>query len=99
MESHLDKAERKRLRKLGQALKSVVLIGKNGVNKALLSEIQSVLTAHELVKAKVLPANGLSTEECATLVSMKLGAELVETRGRTFLLYKENPDKSEHVLD
>jgi len=71
--------------------KPTVWIGKDGVTQPMLDQIKAQLKANELVKAKVQRAS-LSSElvkEMAERVAKRTSSTLVDTRGRTFTLYKK----------
>lgn len=81
------------LRGLGHHLKPVVFIGKEGIDKNLLASLEAVLTAHELVKVKIGNNCDLDRQETAEMLARQSGAALAQILGKTFLLYRENPDK------
>jgi RNA-binding protein len=73
--------------------KPSVWIGKGGVTKTVLDQIKVQLKATELVKVKI-QKTALSTEsikEVAEEVARDTSSTLVDTRGRTFTLYKRAP--------
>ncbi len=69
-----------------------VRIGKKGVSKEVLEEIENRLKREGVVKVRILKsaleATGLDRRGLARTVAEKLHAELVEVRGRTFILVK-----------
>lgn len=70
--------------------KPAVWIGKGGVTKTVLDQIKVQLKVAELVKVKI-QKTALSTEsikEVAEGVARDTSSTLVDTRGRTFTLYK-----------
>jgi RNA-binding protein len=81
------------LRGLGHHLKPVVYLGRKGIDKELLASLEAVLIAHELVKVKVGNNCELDRKEAATVLAQKSGAAVAQVLGKTFLLYRENPDK------
>ncbi len=73
--------------------KPTVWIGKGGVTKTVIDQIKAQLKVSELVKVKVQKAT-LSTEsikKVAQEVARDTSSTLVDTRGRTFTLYKRTP--------
>ncbi len=70
-----------------------VRIGKNGITEAVLKEIERHLELRGAVKVKVLKAalkaTGMDRKTIALTVAEKLRAKLIDVRGRTFVLVKE----------
>ncbi|MEN3000163.1 MAG: YhbY family RNA-binding protein [Acidilobaceae archaeon] len=67
-----------------------VIVGKRGLEEGVLREIEERLRLQEVVKVKMLrtvPELG-DRRELAARVAEAVGAQLVEVRGRTFVLYK-----------
>ncbi len=80
------------LRGLGHHLSPVAMIGRHGLTDKVVAAVDEVLSTHELVKIKIQldsPAERLNT---ATDVCRKTGAQLVQTIGKTALLYRGNKD-------
>ncbi len=86
------------LRGLGHALDPVIALGKAGITEAFVAETKRALVKHELVKVRVQGEAPVDRKEAAAEVAAQTGAELVQVLGRTFLLYKKNPEKSKIVL-
>ena len=82
------------LRGLGHGLKPVLMVGKNEVNESLISETESALSAHELIKVKVLEACEMDRHDVAESLSKSCGADVAQVLGRTFLLYKQGESPS-----
>lgn len=83
---------RRQLRAAGHALRPVVQVGKDGLSDAVLRQVSSALTAHELVKVKMgseCPEDRISlAEKLASLPDAQLAQQL----GHTVLVYRRNPD-------
>lgn len=84
--------ERAALRSEAHHLAVKVHVGHQGITPALVASVDDVLRTHELVKLQVAKAGDLSARETAEELAGSLGAEVVQTIGRTFTLYRENPD-------
>ncbi len=69
-----------------------VHIGHAGLTDALLGSLDDVLRTHELVKLQVARAGDLSAKEAANAVAERMGAEVVQVIGRTFTVFRENPE-------
>ena len=72
-----------------------VCIGKNGLTESVLKEIDNQLKRKKVLKVRVhraaLESSNMDRKEVAKYVASKLGAKLLEVRGRTFVLYREKP--------
>jgi RNA-binding protein len=77
------------LRGLGHGLKPVLMVGKNEVNESLITETETALAAHELIKVKILESCEMNREEVAEKLAGSCGADVAQLLGRTFLLYKQ----------
>ena len=60
-----------------------------------MNETAAVLEARELVKVKLGSGCPLDRKEAAAVLAEKTGARVVQVLGRTILLFRENPDRSE----
>jgi RNA-binding protein len=84
--------DRAGLRAEAHHLKPLVHVGHAGLTPALLSSLDDVLRTHELVKAQVAQAGELSARDAANEVAALMKAEVIQVIGRTFTLYRENPE-------
>ena len=80
-------------RRLASAMtleKPTVWVGKAGASEGLLEEVSRQLDARRAVKVKVQRSALAEREvaEVAAEVAERTGAELIEVRGRTFVLYR-----------
>ncbi len=70
-----------------------VIIGKKGLTKEVLKEIERRLEKEEIVKVKMLrsslEAEDLDRKTMARLIAERLGARIMGIRGRTIILYKK----------
>jgi RNA-binding protein len=88
----MDQDLKRRLRADGQGLQATVHVGRGGVDEGLVAEMDAQLKRHHLVKVRIQrgAAGGDRQAEgdlAEDLVSA-LGAELVERRGHTVLIYR-----------
>lgn len=81
------------LRGLGHHLKPLVMIGREGVTDNVVNAANTVLAAHELVKVKIGNGCPLERREAAAILAVKTGAEIVSILGKTFLVFRANPDR------
>jgi RNA-binding protein len=76
----------------GQAarMEATTHVGKNGVTPSLIEEIKRQLKDNKLVKIKLLKSAIDTTprEELARELAQKAGAELIEVKGNTAVLFK-----------
>lgn len=82
------------LRGLGNALEPVVQVGKDGLNENLITSVQLLLQARELIKIKVLKNCELSAREVADNLSSMLNADVVQVIGAVIILYKKSTKKN-----
>lgn len=90
--------QRKYLKGLGHNIEPILQIGKSGVTKNLLKQIDEALEARELIKVKVLNNSLLDAKEVANDIAEELEAEFVQSIGNKFLIYRESVDKKEIEL-
>lgn len=88
----LDGDMRRRLRAEGQRKSATVSLGKDGMTEGVVSELDAQLKRNHLVKVKVqrsVVAEGPGGKDAQAMeLAEALGAELVERRGNTVLLYR-----------
>lgn len=84
--------ERAALRAEAHHLVVQVHVGHQGLTPALLATLDDVLRTHELVKVQVAKAGELSAREAANDIAGRVHADVVQVIGRTFTLYRENPE-------
>jgi RNA-binding protein len=76
------------LRGIGHGLKPVIVVGKGEVSEALVSETNTALEAHELIKVKILESCMLGRHEVAALLADACLAVTAQVLGNTVLLYR-----------
>ncbi len=85
----LTSKQRAYLRALGHKLDPIFQIGKAGLSGELLTQLDAALKARELIKVRVLKSCGADPAVLAEEVAQALDSDLVDKRGRNFLLYRE----------
>jgi len=80
------------LRGLGHHLEPSVMVGREGVSAPLLASLKDNLVAHELVKVKIQQNCPDDRFEVGELLSRAVAAAIVQTLGKTILLYRPNKD-------
>ena len=88
----LTSKERAALRAEAHHLQPLVHIGHHGLTDALQQTLDDALRTHELVKVALVKSTDVSAKEAAHQLAERLGADVVQTIGRTCTLYRENPD-------
>lgn len=89
----LDTAQRKELRAQAHHLDPVVMIGSDGLTKAVLKETDVSLSAHGLIKVRVLGDDREERIQMAEKLCEQLGAGLVQHIGKLLVLYRPQPEK------
>jgi RNA-binding protein len=70
----------------------VVHVGHQGLTDALLQTLDDALRTRELVKVALAKTTDVSAKDASHQLAERLGADVVQTIGRTCTLYRENPD-------
>ena len=76
------------LRKTAHGIQPVLQIGKGGITDTVLSQLEDILEARELIKVTILETAFLDTRETCDLLAQKLGAEPVQAIGSKFIIYR-----------
>ena len=87
----LNEKQKRYLKSLIHQRKPVVIIGSKGLTQAVLSEIDSVLDQHELIKIRV---NAESREARRTMIENlcdAMNAEMVQQIGHVATVFRQNP--------
>lgn len=89
----LTSKQRAYLRGLAAAEDTIVIIGKGGITENIIIQMNDALKARELVKGRVLENSLLTAGEAAESLSETCRAEVVQTIGSKFVLFKRNEQK------
>ncbi len=90
--SALTGKQRRYLRGLGHSLEPVLQVGKGGVTDPVVAAADDALLAHELIKVRRGAECPLDRGEVGEALAGATGAEVVQTLGRTLLLYRPHPE-------
>lgn len=93
----LNEAQKRHLRRLGHALKPVVMMGSAGLTQAVRAEIESALAHHELIKVKLVSEDRQQRQALANDITSKAKAALVQSVGNMILIYRPNPKKKQPI--
>ena len=86
----LNSKQRAYLRGLAVHLDTIFQIGKGGVNENMTEQISNALEARELIKLRVLDNSVYTAREAAEEIASIVEAEVVQTVGTRFVLYRES---------
>ena len=84
--------ERAELRAEAHHLNPLVHVGHQGLTESLFTALDDALRTHELVKVALARTTDVSAKDAAGEIAGKLGADVVQTIGRTCTLYRHNPE-------
>jgi RNA-binding protein len=88
----LSPVERRALKARAHALEPTVLIGSGGLTSAVASEIDRSLTAHELIKVRVLGDDRDARTDILNRICSDLGAAPVQHIGKILVVYRARPE-------
>ncbi|MDR0862899.1 MAG: ribosome assembly RNA-binding protein YhbY [Oscillospiraceae bacterium] len=86
----LNSRQRAQLRALANPLDTILQVGKDGITENTAKSVSDALTARELIKCRVLDNSGLAAREAAEALATSCDADVVQTIGSRFVLYREN---------
>ena len=90
---------RAQLRAECNRLQATVHVGKEGLTQALMQSLDDALRTHELVKVALNRTADVSAKAAAHDLAEALGAEVIQTIGKTATLYRHNPEIKGKVGD
>jgi RNA-binding protein len=88
----LSSKERAELRAEAHHLTPAVHVGHQGLTDTVLETLDDALRTRELVKVALARTTDVSAKDAAHQLAEKLGADVVQTIGRTCTLFRENPE-------
>ena len=94
----LTSKQRAQLRGLAMSEDTIVQVGKGGITENVITQVKDALKARELIKGRVLENSLLTAREAAEALASVLGAEVVQTIGSKFVLYKRNAKEPKIAL-
>jgi RNA-binding protein len=90
----LSKKQIKFLRAKCHDLKAVIMLGQKGLTAEVLSELETALLHHELVKIKLSVDDREQRKQMITKICSQSQSEEVQSIGKTLSVYRVNPDKA-----
>ena len=91
MSNALTPAARQLLKGRAHRLEPVVMVGTDGLTPAVLAEVERALAAHELIKIRVLNADGDTRERFLVEICAATGAAPVQHIGKILIVYRSRP--------
>jgi RNA-binding protein len=88
----LTSAERKQLKTRAHSLDPMVMIGGKGLTDEVVKEIELALKAHELIKVRAPSLERQQREQAVKSIAERTGAEIVQTVGKVFVLYRKRDE-------
>jgi RNA-binding protein len=88
----LSSTERRALTARAHALEPTVLVGSGGLTPAVAGEIDRTLTAHELIKVRVLGDDRDARADILNRICEDLGAAPVQHIGKILVVYRPKPE-------
>lgn len=92
MPLQLSPAERRVLKARAHPLKPTVLVGSDGLTPAVAGEIDRSLTAHELIKIRVMGDDRDAREDILKRICDDLGTAPVQHIGKILVVYRPKPE-------
>lgn len=82
-----------RLKKIGNKMRPIIRIGKEGISDNIIDNLSKVLVTRELIKVRILNNSDEEVRDVAEKLSQSTDSRIVSVIGKTILLFKENPKK------
>jgi RNA-binding protein len=89
----LSPRERAHLKARAHALEPKVMVGHGGVTAAVIAEVDRALTAHELIKVKILGDDRDAREAIGNQLCSGTGAAPVQRVGKVIVLWRPKPEE------
>jgi RNA-binding protein len=86
----LSPAERKALKARAHKLEPAVIVGAKGLTDEVVKEIDLALKAHQLIKVRAPALERSDRDEALSLICRKTGAQVVQTVGKVFVIYRKS---------
>lgn len=90
--------QRSTLRSMGNTLDPIIQIGKEGINEAVVKQINEALEARELIKITILRNSTEDAREACSEICDVIGADPVQVIGNRFIIYKKSKNNPKIVF-
>ena len=87
--------ERAALKARAHALAPVVQLGQHGLTDRVVSEVDRALTAHELIKVKIVGDDRDARHEVGEALAARADAAVVQRVGKVLVLWRPRPDEAD----
>lgn len=94
----LSNPQKKFLKGIAHNLNPMIIIGGNGVTDSLMAELETTLEHHELLKIKIAIGERDDRKKIVDYIIENTGALLVQTIGKTCVIFRQREKDSEFSL-
>lgn len=94
---NLTTKQRAYLRSLAQTLRPQLHVGHGGYTEGHLSALEDLFRGRELVKVRILNTSEEEPKALAETIAEASHSQVVGVVGKTFVLYRPNPDLKERI--
>ncbi|HGA3869761.1 TPA: ribosome assembly RNA-binding protein YhbY [Streptococcus agalactiae] len=94
----LTSKQRAFLKSEAHSMKSIIQIGKNGLNDQIKTSVRNALDARELIKVTLLQNTDEDIHDVAEVLEDEIGCDTVLKIGRILILYKESARKENRKI-
>lgn len=95
----INSKQKKYLRGLAHTLTPAAYVGQKGLTESLVAEIETALTAHELVKVRFNDFKEREAKkEILDTIAQQTQAQIIGIIGHMGLLFRPQPDKDKQVI-
>jgi RNA-binding protein len=88
----LSPEELRSLKARAHALQPAVLVGRSGMTPAVQAEMERSLSAHELIKVRVLDNDRAARDDVMKLICEQLSAAPIQHIGKILVVYRPKPE-------
>lgn len=90
--------QKKFLRSMGHTLKPVVMVGQHGLTESVLTELQSTMSKHELLKIKIRSQDRDEKQQMIEQIIKFSQAHLVQVIGNVVVIYRPFDEEPQIIL-
>lgn len=94
----LNGKKRSYLRSIANTTKPTTQIGKEGITREFLDQLEDQLRAREIVKVNILETAAIDAKEAANAICEEIRAEYVQAIGNKFTIYKKNTESPKIIF-
>lgn len=90
--------QRAYLKSLAHNIDPLIQVGKDGINRGFIVQLDKLLEDHELVKIKVLQNSPVEVDEIVDEIIEKTNSEFVQKIGKKLTIYRESVENKKIEL-